>query len=468
MIEKNRDILINALNGLPRRKAGEKGWEKVSGSLDHLDSKDFLAKNISSLPRYKASANAWKSIEKALPSSFFAGPLGSLIKAGSAIFIGAALITALIFLLPDQDDNHLVSRETGKRSNTKAIDKSNADRSEKTVMPNIKSGKRANAAEEIKKPVYPMESLTSSTSMEKDRDINMHANAKPIPVEQFRALHLHALTRKSNHISQLQNAGKRNQSLTALTFQERNNHERPEINYDYFQPKNHFDLSLGAFYSLINFQRVQVQNMEVPESVSSFGMDLMLESRNFYLKTGLAYLSWKEKAKYTFEYRQHELIYTYNYVDSAHINPGSGSIDYFTTKREVFDSLEHFSPGQIRYQYRVLQVPLIAGYKVLENQKLSFALQAGIGADFRIGGREYLPVFNKEDARVIDVVNYLDYRFNINWRMIGGLSVRYRISDRLSFYLEPTYHQYLKSIYQNSGLKNVSYIEFKGGIIYKF
>ncbi|MDZ7742659.1 MAG: hypothetical protein U5Q03_13140 [Bacteroidota bacterium] len=77
-------------------------------------------------------------------------------------------------------------------------------------------------------------------------------------------------------------------------------------------------------------------------------------------------------------------------------------------------------------------------------------------------------MLDKENSSIISEVNYLDYRFKINWRLIGGFSLKYRLSDKWSFYLEPAYQQYLKSVYRDSGLKKASYIEIKSGIMYKF
>ncbi|MDZ7742660.1 MAG: hypothetical protein U5Q03_13145 [Bacteroidota bacterium] len=154
---------------------------------------------------------------------------------------------------------------------------------------------------------------------------------------------------------------------------------------DYYRNRIRVDVSLAAFYSLINFQDVQVQNMEIPESVSSFGLEFMLEKQKFSLKSGLAYLSWEEKAVYNFEYRQNELVYSYNYVDSAHIDPHSGNINYFTSPRDIYDSVDHQRPDQVKYRYRVLQLPLVLGFKMMENPKLKFSVFAGAGGDFRIG-----------------------------------------------------------------------------------
>ncbi len=104
--------------------------------------------------------------------------------------------------------------------------------------------------------------------------------------------------------------------------------------------------------------------------------------------------------------------------------------------------------------------------RIQENFRIS--LTGGVGADLRIGGREYAPVFNKPDASVTDAVSYLNYRFKINWIIISGIGMYYKIANRFSFYIEPLYHHYLKSIYKNSGLKKVSYIELKSGIIFNF
>ncbi len=471
-MEKNRDILKNALNDLPSKKAGASGWEDISGSLDQLEAKDFLRNNLEKLPEHRAPAGAWKGIEKALPASVFSWSSSALIKWSSGILAGVVLLSGLFILLPEEEkentetvlqEKEAVMQQKLQPEKPQALSlrkESQTKGSETSYLDKKKKNKGGNPDHDpaVGNQITIHDAVTNELSGYS-------------PAEQPTATSVLDQESTRKQVFGMQTIGARNiqglkmrkPSLSTPAYLSVN----PEFG-DYYRDKKRIDFSLAAFYSLINFQNVEVQNMEIPESVSSFGLEFMLEKQSFYLKSGLAYLSWEEKAVYDFEYRKNELVYSYNYVDSAHVDPNSGNINYFTSPRDIYDSVDHLQPDQVRYRYRVLQVPLVLGYKVFENKKLKFNVFAGVGGDFRIGGREYRPVLDRENSSIISEVNYLDYRFSVNWRILGGLSLQYRISDKWSFYVEPSYQQYLKSVYRESGLKKASYIEIKSGIMFKF
>ena len=482
MIEKNRDILKKVLNDLPKRKAASSNWKDISGSLDHLDAKQFFSKNVSSLPKYKAPANAWQGIEKGLKSPLFSFASSRFIKIGSIAVIATALIISFVLFLPDRNKNTENKSELSvlKSGEQTQIDNISAKEIEKEQSGDVIPDKdiiEENRETEIITTNKVSGNGSNSPIIKSGKEDSDFFNSI-LTDKSKRKKKSSPILRKKDQENTFQNHKlKRIKSrnkifpdfkfISNILIQKRKKQGKP-FSWDYYKKQNAKDFYIGGYYSLINYQNVTVNEMEIPESVSTFGLEVIMEKRKFFFKTGVSYLSWKEKAKYTFNYNQNELVYSYNYVDSAFMDLASGDIEYYTTLKDVFDSVNHQLSDKTKYRYRLLQIPLIVGYKIIENQNFIISLNGGIGFDIRISGQEYLPMFNQEESQIIGTINYLDYRYKLNCRLISGVSVYYKISNKFSFYLEPSYQQYLKSVYKNTRLKNVSYFEIKSGVVYKF
>jgi hypothetical protein len=95
-------------------------------------------------------------------------------------------------------------------------------------------------------------------------------------------------------------------------------------------------------------------------------------------------------------------------------------------------------------------------------------LNVGVGADFNISSHVLTPLFNESQSSLVGIENYMVYRPTINWRLMAGAGIFYRLSNRFSIYLEPGYDVYLNTVYPGTNLKNVSYFQVKFGILYKF
>lgn len=470
MTEKNRDILTRAMNELPKRNAGNSNWNNISGSLDHLEVDQFLSDNLSSLPKHKAPKGAWSKISAEIKYPWYTLHKNTALKIGSLFIIISTLTVSLFLFIPNEKENEKSDINYSKKT------------SEIPVQSDITSNDGSESGQNKNKEKNAVLTKNDETDLRNNEQINtisqqnLNASRQEISQQTEQKITPSAkIFQKENQNYSVEIASLNSINNSLLFFDnerspvfKENIFIRTSFDQDYYRERDNTHLALATYYSLINFQNVQVENMEIPESVSSFGIEMMIEKPKLFFKTGLSYLSWEEKARYDFEYRQNEIIYSYHYVDSALVNPSSGNIDYYTTLKNVFDSVSHEKNDEISYRYRVLQIPLMLGYKILDKRNIMITLNGGIGADLSIGGREYVPLLNESQARVTRVVNYLDYRFKVNWRIMGGVGMYYNFSDRLSFYLEPLYHHYMKSIYRNSGLKKVSYIEFKTGLVFKF
>lgn len=252
-------------------------------------------------------------------------------------------------------------------------------------------------------------------------------------------------------------------------LEERDGENKQIIPPEYYD-KTRFETQFkaGAYYALNQFQQIEQENMSIPLSISSLGLDFVVEKHRWILKTGFEYLGWKEYGDYRIDYRQNQMVYQYNYVDSAFINTFSGQVTYFTSDRQVFDSVSGQRSEQASYRYRILQIPLLAGYRIIERGNFNISIIAGLGIDIRISGKQFTPVFSEEDASITEVSNSLQYRAINNWRVIGGLGLAYSLDKRWEIYVEPSYQQYMKPLYAPENTKGMGLFKVKAGIHFTF
>ena len=182
----------------------------------------------------------------------------------------------------------------------------------------------------------------------------------------------------------------------------------------------------------------------------------------------MGYLNWNEEGNYVFDFNQNQMVYQYNYVDSALVNPENGEISYYTSKVEVFDSVPQQKSDLVTYNYKSLQIPILIGYTFLERSKFKVALLGGVAFDFKISGKQYVPEFVEENASITHINNSLIYRTKTNWRLILGLNIEYQMTDEWSLFAEPTYQQYMTPIYTPNSIKSGGMLNIKVGIKYSF
>jgi len=531
MIEKNYDILKKTIDRLPEREADNSSWDSVSNSLDNLDSEKFISKTKSTLPKYKAPKKAWKGIEEALSKPWYHFDSNGIINIGIITAVSTIIALSVLLLYPEKENNdenisEISLEKSISENNTIEITKSpDLEKQDSKALNEIsenseskeqkeKEKEEENYLSEIKNRdseneepakikteqesgnlanVSKSEDITENktTTERKNRtikeaiikkDANSHltgikSEEKIIVSERDNATQPIATIADNqndrNNTKEIEKVKHRNPSQNKFnlnlkplfnkkpkeisTFREKEEYKEKVENY-YF----------GGFYSFINYQNLKLDESELPETASTFGLEFMLEKRKFFFKTAISYLAWQESANCIINYKQNEIVYSYQYVDSIYTNPISGEITYYTSTIDIFDSIDYQQNDKINYSYKVFQIPLILGYKIFEQKKFTISLNGGIGLDILIERKENRPFFAKESASLTNIKSLAESRFEINYRVLGGFSAYYQISNKISINIEPSFQLYLKPLYKNEALKNATYFEVKAGIFYKF
>ena len=461
MIEKNRDILLKAISDMEPRSPGALGWDSIAGELDHLEASAFAEKAGKQLPGHKAPEGSWEKIAAKLPPApppFWAGLTGKIV-AGLLIVGTAALAYLFIPAGEEKDPGNTVT-------NTETLVPAVADLDkEKNVQ---ETGTQETAV--VGEAIPPDENVRVPAPVS--------ASATPAIPAAPQDIILPAKEKSNTFILRSENTFFMDPlSMPAINiegrdvevFSMRESAVKEHVPPEYYD-KNRFrwKYKAGMYYAFRHFPQLEQEGMQVPRDLSSGGLEFMVEKNRWRLKTGLEYSGWKEKGTYLFDYNQNQLIYQYNYVDSAFINTFSGEVTYFTSNREVFDSVPGQLNEQATNQYRMLQVPLLLGYKIINRGHFSLSIMGGVGFDIRLLGKQFTPLFEQEDANVTEIRNSLLYRTGNNWRIIAGLEAGYRFAEHWELYLEPSYQQYMKPFYAPENTKGIGLFKVKAGLHYLF
>lgn len=170
----------------------------------------------------------------------------------------------------------------------------------------------------------------------------------------------------------------------------------------------------------------------------------------FSVKSGISYGYRTDEAKYRVNYRSNDSIGFFTSIISFYVDPSNPTQILFNTKTlTVFDSIDHLIDDRARSRYTYLTIPLLAGFDLLQTNKLIVTLQAGPAFTFLIGTKEARPYIDYPGARIIRVDKDKTVRIKSSWQIQTALHFDYRITKGFSVYAEPSYSYFLNPAYGN-------------------
>ena len=190
----------------------------------------------------------------------------------------------------------------------------------------------------------------------------------------------------------------------------------------------------------------------------------------FILQSGIGVSLSGDNGGYEINYERYDSVGYYLNVVSFTVDPVNPDSIILTTKTEnVYDSVEHYTISQATNRYTYLQIPLTLSYKIWDFKRISCYLKGG--AIFSILLNKYEPEVNFSDseAKIITIENQTFSRINTNWQFVAGVSFNYRLNNKLILSVEPTYKQYINSVYDkrfNSQAKRPYIIGLRTGLIF--
>jgi len=184
-------------------------------------------------------------------------------------------------------------------------------------------------------------------------------------------------------------------------------------------------------------------------------------------------INWMQDAgKYNINYKTYDSIGYYREVTSFHFatdNPDSIIINYKNTT--VFDSIPKVAVSEKNNTYTYFTVPIHVGYRIVQNQKISAYIKAGLIFSLLVDKSEPVVEFQSSDASLISIEKMVPARTKTAWQFTTGIQISYQISRKTTISIEPYYGKYLSPVYENDAgweNKKPSVFGIRSGIDYKF
>jgi hypothetical protein len=225
--------------------------------------------------------------------------------------------------------------------------------------------------------------------------------------------------------------------------------------------------SLGLYFN----PEATSSHDESIDNTISYNLSLLpqVNFNRFFIQSGVNMRFTHDKGNMAVDYNRYlgsyEDVYmvTFDTIDNQVIPT------YYTNTVDVWDTITHYSVSDTKAGYTYLEVPVLFGYRYSFG-KVSLFAKAGPAASFMIG--KYVPeaVNPEDDAKIINVNYQVPVRNTINWQMMMGAGLDYKLSNKISFSLEPTFRFALKPEYDMPSGNNgkTRSIGVRAGLNYKF
>ncbi|NQU33386.1 MAG: hypothetical protein HQ521_09145 [Bacteroidetes bacterium] len=454
MKEINRHILINGLSDLPEHKAPFVIWENIDAMMFSIP--------IQALPVHKPPTTIWAAIETGISGSMFSRKL----------IIRSVII--LLLLLIAGGTNHYIGNHSNNNNikneipseQSSIIPSTYIEDSDNTEFTKIEENNYSKTITNpnIENKLLPESSISDNSILNNELENN---NEIVSSIESRLLLSQKALLPK-NFSKALNNYM---ESLIPVN----NNLSDYEGNMPNIIPQycdfNQVEKSI-VFGPGIDYQ--YFLSSSIPENTTmkywvSGDFRARFQRERLTIETGIGISFSEDKAKFNYDYLTNELVDTYEYVDSVHFDPITGTTEYFTTTVEVYDSIPHISNSSVVMQYTYLQIPLIIGYNILNTNTLCINIHAGIVYNSEINSKETLPTIYHENSRITSIGSNNTQRNKQLLNITGGIGFDWRTSKNFIFSLSPSFNYYTNHIYQNSNsLKQPISIGIRLGLYYKF
>jgi len=231
---------------------------------------------------------------------------------------------------------------------------------------------------------------------------------------------------------------------------------------------NKADVLFGAAFSpAVNiYPEGQNRNDYSLEFVAAY------EKSRFILEGGIGANYTSESAKYRINYSTYDSVGFYVGVTSFNVDPlNPDSVIFETSMKNLYDSIDHFRINENTNKFVYLQIPLRIGYRVLELNRFSIDIKAGVLFSLQVYKDIPGVPYQGSDAEQIEVIRQYPDRLTTTWQYTLGIGLNYNINNKVRFTLEPIYRQYIKSVYSpTSEFPASSPYSFgiRGGIYFHF
>jgi len=217
-------------------------------------------------------------------------------------------------------------------------------------------------------------------------------------------------------------------------------------------------------FSLTNHDSITILNSY------SIGMEASRYfNDNWFVRFGINASYTGDRGFAKIDYISNDLMGTYDDVYDVSFDTINGIITpyYHTKSVEVWDSIRHISVSEVTNRYLFAQVPVLLGYKNSIGQ-FNWYVYSGPAIGFQIAKWIDEPSVDGKEIEILDLNNKLPIRSTINYQLWIGGGIEYKLGQKSSLVIEPSYRYYFQSLYSDADYKfNTSGFALRFGFNYK-
>ncbi|MBN1199533.1 MAG: outer membrane beta-barrel protein, partial [Bacteroidales bacterium] len=190
----------------------------------------------------------------------------------------------------------------------------------------------------------------------------------------------------------------------------------------------------------------------------------------FYIQSGVGLIYSSDIGDYAISYLNNDSVGFYYTINSYTVDPGNPDIPLFDMKQvTVYDSIQHLSDQSTKNTYYYIQIPLTAGYRIINKPAWRLSVEAGLFYTWLVLINEPEPTFYTPEGRILDIERQSPRRNTHSLGLTGGISVEYQFARNFFLLVEPTVKYYMQAIEENSsrGDKQPYSIGLRAGIWYR-
>ena len=192
--------------------------------------------------------------------------------------------------------------------------------------------------------------------------------------------------------------------------------------------------------------------LEGTKYVNNMGIEGVVQFDRYSIRTGLGLSITTGTNELLVEYNDY--LGSFNQLDSMsfqwddkhyHLLP-----TYYSSNKDVWDSLMSLEYPKITKRYTYLQIPLILGYDIFQKSWISLGLRAGPILSILMESKQISGDYDPGLNRIIRINQITPDRIQTNWQVVGGINASFHLSRRISLELEPNIRYYFNSVYEKS------------------
>lgn len=457
MKELNRHILSDGIYELPEHKAPSGIWENIDTMMFSVPAH--------TLPVHKPASSVWVAIEAGISNSIFSrkmiirslGVLLLIIISGSIYhYFGNFATNDKISNGKHTEQSSIIpgtsKQETDKIDIYEIADKDYSDNTKPPVFDNHIFKKNKTTSELSKEHELTDENRNDIVSYDEARLLLSQRKLTPINSKVVLNSNKESTIIFSNELK---------------SHNVKDSHKNSSQYCDFNQVDKSFAIGAGVGYQYF-------KNSTIPENTKMnywVSTDLMarFKRERLTIETGVGIAFSADKANFSYEYLTNELVDTYEYVDSVHFDPITGTTEYFTTTVDVYDSIPHTGNETVEKKYNYLKIPLVVGYDVWKDRKFSLNINAGITYFMEVKQKEIKPILFHENSRITNITANPVSRNSEFFRISAGIGFSWFLNRKVKLTLNSTYNYFLTPIYTNMDkLGKPTAIGIRCGFSYKF